>query len=107
MALYCMQTPLTPTFTLAEGQAFTEAWNPGDAPILAGIYRCSCGGEVVASMAMPLPDDHPHQKSQGPIVWRLTLAAEEPKVIALPIRARPAVRPSGGPRQTAASAGQA
>lgn len=87
MALYCTETPLTPTLTLIEGRAFTETWNPGEKPILSGIYRCSCGGEAVASLDVPLPTEaHCHQRTQDPIAWRLILAAEEPMVVAMPAR---------------------
>jgi hypothetical protein len=58
---------------------FDREYEPGATPIHSGIYRCrGCGCEIVAQGARPLPAaSHPrHSPAQGPVRWRLAVAAQ-------------------------------
>lgn len=59
--------------------AFDKEYQPNAKPGYAGIYRCmGCGTEVVGLRALTLPSEHhhPHIAGQGPMIWRLTVAAQ-------------------------------
>jgi hypothetical protein len=59
---------------------FDREYEPGQAPVYSGIYRCrGCGCESVAQAAKPfLVEDHPqHLPTQGPVRWRLAVAAQQ------------------------------
>jgi hypothetical protein len=59
---------------------FDKEYRPGETPDHPGIYRCrGCGCEIVAEAGKPLPlENHPrHSPAQGPIRWRLAVAAQK------------------------------
>ena len=75
MALFKRREDVTPSVD----PAFDREYGPGTKPGFAGIYRCKgCGSEVVALRALILPTerDHKHTPAQGPIIWRLAVAAQ-------------------------------
>jgi hypothetical protein len=57
---------------------FDPALEPGTAAPHPGIYKCQgCGQEVASNTSNPLPpqNHHQHRLEQGPIAWRLIVAA--------------------------------
>ena len=75
MALYKRLDDLRPS----NDDAFDKEYPPNAKPAHAGIYRCKgCGIEVVGLRALTLPPErhHVHAQGQGPVVWRLAVAAQ-------------------------------
>lgn len=59
-------------------QAFNQLHPPGSVSVHSGIYRCeNCGDEIAANKDNPLPPQNHRQHSplNGPIKWRLIVAA--------------------------------
>jgi hypothetical protein len=59
---------------------FDMTFKPGATPHHSGIYRCiGCEREVVAEelRKMPPQDHHHHSPSQGAILWKLIVYAEQ------------------------------
>ena len=59
---------------------FDREYEPGQTPVYSGIYRCrGCGCEIVAVGSRPiLAENHPrHSPAQGPVRWRLAVAAQQ------------------------------
>ena len=59
---------------------FDREYEPGQAPVYSGIYRCrKCGCEVVAVGSQPfLAESHPQPPpTHGPVRWRLAVAAQQ------------------------------
>lgn len=63
---------------LLDDPLFDKSFSPGAVTPHSGIYRCiSCSREIAAAYPLPLPpaDHHEHHAKQGPIAWRLIVAA--------------------------------
>ena len=59
---------------------FDRVYEPGQTPVYSGIYRCrGCGCETVARGSKPfLTENHPPDSpTQGPVRWRLAVAAQQ------------------------------
>ena len=63
----------------SDASVFDLEHKPGDDAPYPAIYRCTgCGVEVVSEDHRPLPHKNHHQHTihQGPIRWRLVVAAD-------------------------------
>ena len=67
----------------SDAAVFDLEHKPGDDAPYAAIYRCTgCGVEVVSEDHRPLPPKNHHQHTihQGPIRWRLVVAADHKEI---------------------------
>jgi hypothetical protein len=79
MALFKFNNYLRKT----DASVFDLEHKPGDDAPYAAIYRCTgCGVEVVSEDHRPLPPKNHHQHTihQGPIRWRLIVAADHKQI---------------------------
>jgi len=73
MALYKYSQFIGPN----SNEAFDQLNRPGSTTPYSGIYCCeNCGHEIASNRGNPLPpqNHHQHDRTQGAIQWRLTVA---------------------------------